>query len=190
VLLQVGRRVRTATAGGAPSKRFARLASSGKPARMATCPGVLGLYRLQHHLEGHVGKTFEKARHKRSEQRASVGWLCRDAQRPADGRCQSCDERACRIDLGPQCVWRAVDQATGRSGATRRVVRSSTRTPSAFSRSATERLIAAFGTPKLRAAAEKPLRSTTFARSASCAGAQSSFIKPQLELMKALLFHQ
>src|SRR6185295_1035653 len=58
----------------------------------------------------------------------------------------------------------------------RRVVLSSTRTPSAFSRSATARLTAAFGTPSVRAAAENPLRSTTLASTASCAGAQNKFI--------------
>src|SRR5215472_13285791 len=54
----------------------------------------------------------------------------------------------------------------------RRVVRSSTRAPRVFSRSATARLTAAFGTPSARAAAEKPLRSTTLASIASWAGVQ------------------
>ena len=58
----------------------------------------------------------------------------------------------------------------------RRVVRSRTRTPRVFSRSATARLTAAFGTPSARAAAEKPLRSTTFASMASCAGVQIRFM--------------
>src|SRR6516164_3362720 len=60
--------------------------------------------------------------------------------------------------------------------AMRRVVRSSTRTPSVLSRSATARLTAALGTPSARAAAEKPLRSTTLASMASWAGVQIGFI--------------
>src|SRR5262252_4575623 len=58
----------------------------------------------------------------------------------------------------------------------RRVVRSRTRTPRVFSRSATARLTAAFGTPSARAAAEKPLRSTTLASMASWAGVQIRFM--------------
>ena len=58
----------------------------------------------------------------------------------------------------------------------RRVVRSSTRTPSARSRSATARLTAALGTPSARAAAEKPFRSMTFASMASWAGVQIRLI--------------
>ena len=58
----------------------------------------------------------------------------------------------------------------------RRVVRSSTRTPRVFSRSATARLTAAFGTASARAAAENPLRSTTLASIANCAGVQIRFM--------------
>ena len=64
----------------------------------------------------------------------------------------------------------------------RRVVRSSTRTPSVFSRSATARLTAAFGTASARAAAEKPLRSTTLANMASCAGVQIRFMAVSISI--------
>src|SRR5579859_3899691 len=69
----------------------------------------------------------------------------------------------------------------------RRVVRSSTRTPRVFSRSATARLTAAFGTPRARAAAEKPLRSTTLASIASCAGVQIRLIEASIDVWSATI---
>jgi len=54
----------------------------------------------------------------------------------------------------------------------------------------TARLTAALGTPKARAAAEKPFSSTTLARTASCAGAQMR-LKPVSNSLASprLLFH-